>query len=158
MSPSPHFAPLAVRRESDRLLEPDWLLLGRTEGASVYIDPRSTLRVGSSAFIMVMAAKHQPVLLPGGGSIGSLRERYEIDCAGQRYRRHDGTAHPDRAALGPVLGRVGQDHWKNINPETVMGAVSAAACSGAATQDAPDITPPGPVLRPPLNPRPTFRT
>src|SRR5215213_4757481 len=61
-------------------LEPGWLLLGRTEGASVYIDPRSTLRVGSSAFIMVMAAKHQPVLLPGGGSIGSLRERYEIDC------------------------------------------------------------------------------
>ena len=103
--------------------ESGWLLLGRTEGASVYIHPRSTLRVGSSAFIMVMATKHRPMALPGGASIGSLRERYEIDCSGLRYRLYDGTAHPDGAALGPVLGRVGHDQWKRINPDTVMAAV-----------------------------------
>jgi len=138
--------------------EPGWLLLGRTEGASVYIHPRSTLRVGSSAFIMVMAAKHQPVVLPDGARIGSLKERYEIDCAGQRYRRHDGTAHPDQAALGPVLGQVGQDQWRGINPDTVMAVVSTAACADTAVPDMPNVAPPGPVLRSPRNPRATFRT
>lgn len=117
--------------------EAGWLLLGRTEGASLYIHPRSTLRVGSSAFIMVVAANHRPAVLPDGATVGSLRERYEIDCEGRRYRRHDGTAHPDNAALGPVLGRVGQDQWKGITPETVMAAVSSAVC-GAAAPDAPD--------------------
>ena len=140
-------------------LEAGWLLLGRTEGASLYIDPRSTLRVGSSAFIMVVAAKHQPMPLPDGASIGSLRERYEIDCAGQRYRRHDGTAHSDHAALGPVLGRVGQDQWRGINPNTVMAVVSTAACSGTAVPDAPSVVPPGPpVLRPLGKQGGTFRT
>ncbi len=136
-------------------LEAGWLLLGRTEGASVYIHPRSTLRVGSSAFIMVVAAKHQPMPLADGASVGSLRERYEIDCAGLRYRRHDGTAHPDRAALGPVLGQVGQDQWKKISPDTIMAAVSFAACSGAT---APNGAPPGPAVRPPGEPNPTFKT
>jgi hypothetical protein len=138
--------------------EAGWLLLGQTEGASLYIHPRSTLRIGSSAFIMVVAMRHQPMLLPDGAEVGSLRERYEIDCAGRRYRRYDGTAHPDRAALGPVLGRVGQDDWKGINPRTVMAAVSTAVCSAAAPADRDDAAPPGPPWRFPRSPTRIFRT
>lgn len=133
-----------------------WLLLGRTEGASLYIHPRSTLRVGSSAFIMVVAAKHRPTVLPDGATIGSLKERYEIDCPGRRYRRHDGTAHADGAGLGPILGTVGQDQWKGISPQTVMAAVSSAVCAGPA----PDAfeAPPGPGLRLPRRATRVFRT
>jgi hypothetical protein len=137
--------------------EAGWLLLGETEGASLYIDPRSTLRVGSSAFIMVVAARHRPMLLPDGAEVGSLRERYEIDCAGRRYRRYDGTAHPDRAALGPVLGRVGQDDWRGINPRTVMAAVSTAVCSAGAP-GGDDAPPPGPAWRLPRSSTRVFRT
>jgi hypothetical protein len=138
--------------------EAGWLLLGQTEGASLYIHPRSTLRIGSSAFIMVVAARHRPMLLPDGAEVGSLRERYEIDCAARRYRRYDGTAHADRAALGPVLGRVGQDDWKGINPRTVMAAVSTAVCSAAAPPDEGDASPPGPAWRFPRSPTRVFRT
>jgi hypothetical protein len=134
-----------------------WMLLGQTERASLYIHPRSTLRVGSSAFIMVVAANHRPTVLPDGAEVGSLRERYEIDCAGRRYRRYDGTAHPDRAALGPVLGRVGLDDWKGINPRTVMAAVSSAVCSGGAP-GTDDASPPGPPWRFTRDPARTFRT
>jgi hypothetical protein len=139
-------------------VEAGWMLLGETEGASLYIHPRSTLRVGSSAFIMVVAARHRPMLLPDGAEVGSLRERYEIDCAARRYRRHDGTAHPDRAALGPVLGRVGQDDWRGINPRTVMAAVSTAVCSAAAPPDGGDASPAEPAWKFPRSSTRIFRT
>ncbi len=141
---------------------PGWLLLGSSEEGSLYIHPRSTLRVGSSAFIMVVANKRQPVALPGGASVGSVRERIEIDCGKRRYRRHDGTAHPDHVALGPVLGQVGQEPWKDVPPNTVMAAVSSAVCSATAPDTAPPGTrgaPPEPAVpRLPRNRRGTFST
>ena len=142
---------------------PGWLLLGSTEEGEVYIHPRSTLRAGSSAFILLVGSKHQPVVLPNGASVGSVRERIEIDCARRRFRRHDGTAHPDPAALGPVLGRVGQqEQWRGVTPNTVMDAVAAAVCAATAPKpNSPDLrgAPPEPVL--PQFPRArggTFRT
>ena len=119
-------------QQAAQRLGPDWVLLGNTEEGALYMHPRSTLRVGSSAFIMVVASKHQPVVLPGGTQVGSVRERYEVDCVRQRYRRHDGTAHPDHAGLGPVLGQIGQQQWKDVRPGTVLAAVSAFVCSAAA--------------------------
>lgn len=111
---------------------PGWLLLGTHGESAVFMHPQSTLRVGSSAFIMLVASKREPAVLPGGVTIGSLRERIEIDCGNTRYRRHDGTVHPDQGALGPVLGRVGQDQWRNVVPNTVMAALSSVVCSGTA--------------------------
>ena len=114
---------------------PGWLLLGTQGGSSVFLHPQSTLRIGSSAFIMLVASKREPAVLPGGVTVGSLKERIEIDCEKARYRRHDGTAHPDQVALGPVLGRVGQDQWRGIAPNTVIGALSVVVCSGTAPPD-----------------------
>lgn len=102
--------------------------------------PQSTLRVGSSAFIVLVASKRELAVLPDGVMVGSLKERIEIDCEKARYRRHDGTAHPDRIALGPVLGRVGQDQWRAIVPNTVIAALSLVVCSGTAP---PSAAPPG---------------
>lgn len=128
---------------------PGWLLLGTHGEGAVFMHPHSTLRVGSSAFIMLVASKRQPAVLPGGVTVGSLRERIEIDCEQARFRRHDGTVHPDQGALGPVLGRVGRDQWRDVVPNTVMAALSMAVCSGmappnAAPPGAPGV-PPGPV-------------
>ena len=120
-----------------------WLLLGTQPESAVFMHPQSTLRVGSSAFIMLVVSKHQPAVLPGGVTLGSLRERIEIDCAKARYRRHDGTLHPDRGALGPVLARVGQDQWRNVVPNTVMAALSLVVCSGSAPPDAAPPSAPG---------------
>lgn len=119
---------------------PGWLLLGSHGEGAVFMHPLSTLRVGSSAFIMVMVSKRQPAVLPSGIVLGSVRERIEIDCEKSRYRRHDGTVHPDQVASGPVLGRVGQDQWKDVGPGTVMAAISSAVCSGTAP---PNVAPPG---------------
>lgn len=141
---------------------PGWLLLGSTDEGSLYMHPRSTLRVGSSAFIMVVANRRQPVVLPGGASVGSVRERIEIDCHKRRYRRHDGSAHPDHVGLGPVLGQVGQEQWRDVSPSTVMAAVSSAVCSATAPGTAAPNTqgaPPEPALpRFPRNRRGTFST
>lgn len=111
---------------------PGWLLLGSTEEGSLFMHPRSTLRVGPSTFIMVVANRRQPVPLPSGASVGSVKERIEIDCDGRRYRRRDGTAHPDHVGLGPVLGQVGPEQWRDVPPDTVMAAVSSAVCSATA--------------------------
>jgi len=96
---------------------PGWLLLGSHRDGDVFIHPLSTLRVGSSAFIMLVVSKRQPAVLPGGVVLGSARERLEIDCERSRYRRHDGTVHADQIGSGPVLGRIGQDQWKDVAPE-----------------------------------------
>lgn len=118
---------------------PGWLLLGTTEDGALYMHPVSTLRVGSSAFIMVVANRRRPVPLPSGGSVSSIKERIEIDCDNRRYRRRDGTAHPDHVGLGPVLGRVGPEPWRQVSPDTVMAAVSSAVCSATAPdRAAPD--------------------
>lgn len=138
------------RQAATQRFGPGWVLLGDTEEGALYMHPRSTLRVGSSAFIMVVASKHQPVVLPGGAQVGSLRERYEVDCDKQRYRRHDGTAHPDHAGLGPILGRVGQQQqWNDVRPDTVLAAVSSFVCSGAAAPDAPAPSVPREPVAPP---------
>src|SRR3712207_7909658 len=71
---------------------PGWLLLGSNDEGAVYLHPRSTLRVGSSAFIMLVGSRRRPAVLPSGATVGSIRERIEIDCDNRRYRRHDGTA------------------------------------------------------------------
>ncbi len=139
-------------------LGPGWVPLGQSGGASFFLHPRSTLRVGPSAFIMIVATRHQAATLPGGVRIGSLRERYEIDCDGQRFRRHDGTLHPDQVASGPILARVGQAEWKDIAPSTVMAAVSSAICSATAPSPPQGVAPPGPAVRPPRNRRGTFST
>lgn len=131
-----------------------WLLLGSRGESAVFMHPQSTLRVGSSAFIMLVVSKHQPAVLPGGLTLGSLKERIEIDCGKARYRRHDGTVHPDRGALGPVLARVGQDQWKDVTPNTVMAALSSAVCSGSAP---PDATPPSAPGLPPGPAAPRFQ-
>lgn len=149
----------AVRQEAGvENLGPGWVPLGRSEGASFFLHPRSTLRVGPSAFIMVVAARHQATTLPSGVQIGSLRERYEIDCDARRFRRHDGTLHPDRAASGPILATVGQDQWKDIAPSTIMAAVSSAICSATAPTHPPGAAPPGPAVRPPNGRGRTFST
>lgn len=122
---------------------PGWLLLGTHGESAVFMHPQSTLRVGSSAFIMLVASKREPAVLPGGVTVGSLRERIEIDCEKARYRRHDGTAHPDQVALGPVLGRVGQDQWRGVVPNTVIAALSAVVCSGTAPPNAAPPVAPG---------------
>lgn len=128
---------------------PGWVLLGTHRDGAVFMHPHSTLRLGSSAFIMLVAAKREPAVLPGGVTVGSLKERIEIDCEKRRFRRHDGTVHPDQGALGPVLGRVGQDQWREISPNTVMAALSLVVCSASTPPDTapppgtPDI-PPGP--------------
>jgi surface-adhesin protein E len=127
---------------------PGWFLLGAHGEGAVFMHPHSTLRVGSSAFIMLVASRRQPAVLSGGVAVGSLRERIEIDCEKARYRRHDGTVHPDQVALGPVLGWMGQDQWRDVVPNTVMAALSSAVCSGtappnAAPPSAPGV-PPGP--------------
>ena len=139
-------------------LGPGWLPLGQSGGASFFIHPRSTLRVGPSAFIMIVATELQAATLPDGVRIGSLRERYEIDCDGQRYRRHDGTLHPDQVASGPILAQVGQDQWKGITPSTVMAAVSSAVCSATAPNSQGGAAPLDPTVRPPKNRRGTFST
>lgn len=139
-------------------LGPGWVALGESDDAAFFIHPRSTLRVGPSAFIMVVATRHQAATLPGGVRIGSLRERYEIDCDGQRFRRHDGTLHPDQVASGPILARVGQDQWKDIAPSSVLAAVSSAICSATSPSPPRGATPPDPVLRLPKNRRGTFST
>jgi surface-adhesin protein E len=145
-SPSPQSAAAAPASPG-----PGWLLLGTHGESAVFMHPQSTLRVGPSAFIMLVASKRQPAVLPGGVTVGSLRERIKIDCERARYRRHDGTAHPDQSALGPVLGRVRQDQWRDVVPNTVMAALSLVVCSGtappnAAPPRAPAVpaVPPGP--------------
>ncbi len=129
---------------------PGWLLLGSTEEGAVYIHPRSTLRVGSSAFIMLVGSRRQPAVLPSGVAVGSVKERIEIDCDRRRFRRHDGTAHPHPAARGPVLGQVGQqEQWRGVTPNTVMDAVASAVCAATAPDSAPpDVqgAPPEPAL------------
>lgn len=132
---------------------PGWLLLGTHGESAVFMHPQSTLRLGSSAFIMLVASKREPAVLPGGVTVGSLRERIEIDCEGARFRRHDGTAHPDQVALGPVLGRVGQDQWRDVIPNTVMAALSMVACASAAP---PSVSPPGAPGVVPAPPAPRF--
>jgi surface-adhesin protein E len=132
---------------------PGWLLLGSHREGDVFIHPLSTLRVGSSAFIMLVVSKRQPAVLPGGVVLGSARERLEIDCERSRYRRHDGTVHADQIGSGPVLGRIGQDQWKDAAPGTVIAAVSRAVCAGTTP---PSATPPteGPGFAPaPVVPR-----
>ncbi len=141
---------------------PGWLLLGSNEDGALYMHPSSTLRVGSSAFIVLVGTKRQPVVLSTGISVASVKERMEIDCEGRRYRRHDGTAHPDHVALGPVLGQMGQEQWKDVPPNTLIAALSSAVCSATA----PDTTapntqgaPPEPAMpRFPRNRRSTFST
>lgn len=142
---------------------PGWLLLGSNEEGAVYMDPRSTLRVGSSAFIILVGSKRRPVVLPSGLSVGSIKERIEIDCDGRRFRRYDGTAHPDPVALGPTLGQVGQqEQWRGVNPDTVMDVVASAVCSAAAPSPTPPNlrgAPPEPALPRLPRTRPgTFRT
>ncbi len=142
---------------------PGWLLLGSTEEGAVYMHPRSTLRVGSSAFIVLVGSKRRPLVFPDGVSVGSIRERIEIDCERRRFRRHGGTAHPDPVALGPVLGLVGQrEQWKGVNPNTVMAAVASAVCAATAPDPGPpDLrdAPPEPALpRFPGTRGGTFRT
>jgi hypothetical protein len=142
---------------------PGWLLLGSNEEGALYMHPRSTLRIGSSAFIMLVGSKRQPVVLPSGVSVGSVRERIEIDCDRRRFRRHDGTAHPDPVGLGPVLGQVGQqEQWRGVNPNTVMAAVASAVCAATAPNAAPPNVqgaPPEPALpRFPRTRRGTFST
>ena len=139
-------------------LGPGWVALGESDDASFFIHPRSTLRVGPSAFIMVVATKHQAATLPGGVRIGSLREWYEIDCDGRRFRRHDGTLHPDQTASGPILAQVGQDQWRDIAPSSVLAAVSSAICSATSPSPPRGAAPPGPVLRFPKSRRDTFST
>ncbi len=136
----PQAAPAATAPAPPITPGPGWLLLGAHGEGAVYMHPHSTLRVGSSAFIMLVASRRQPAVLPGGVTIGSLKERIEIDCEKARYRRHDGTVHPDQGGHGPVLGRVGQDQWRTVVPNTVMEALSVAVCSGTAS---PDAAPPG---------------
>lgn len=133
---------------------PGWLLLGTLGESAVFMHPQSTLRVGSSAFIMLVASKREPAVLPGGVTVGSLKERIEIDCEKARYRRHDGTAHPDQVALGPVLGRVGQDQWRSVVPNTVIAALSAVVCSGTASPNAAPPVAPG---APPVPALPRFQ-
>ena len=141
---------------------PGWLLLGSTDDGAMYMHPRSTLRVGSSAFIMLVGTKSRPVFLPGGAAVGSIRERIEIDCDRRRYRRYDGTAHPDNVALGPVLGQVGQAPWKDVPSGTLIAAVSSAVCSATAPDSSPpgiQVVPPEPaMLRFPTDRRRTFTT
>ena len=136
---------------------PGWLLLGSNEDGALYMHPRSTLRVGSSAFIVLVGTKRQPVVLSTGVSVGSVRERMEIDCEGRRYRRHDGTAHPDHVALGPILGQMGQEHWRDVPPNTLVAALSSAVCSATAPNTGG--APPEPDMpRFPRNHRGTFST
>lgn len=119
---------------------PGWLLLGSDEDGSLYMHPRSTQRIGSSAFIVLVGKKRQPVVLSNAASVGSVKERFEIACETRRYRRHDGTVHPDQFALGPVLGSMGQGQWEDVPPNTVIAAVSSAVCSAPASDTtAPDI-------------------
>lgn len=120
-----------------------WLQLGRHGESTVFIHPRSTLRVGSSAFIVVVTAAARPTTLPGGLTLGSLRERIEIDCGASRFRRHDGTVHPDQVGSGPVLARVGQDQWKAVAPSSVIAAIALAVC-----RDVPPSMTPAPELGP----------
>ncbi len=136
---------------------PGWLLLGSNEDGALYMHPRSTLRVGSSAFIVLVGTKRQPVVLSTGVSVGSVRERMEIDCEGRRDRRHDGTAHPDHVALGPILGQMGQEHWRDVPSNTLVAALSSAVCSATApsTEGAP---PEPPMPRFSRNRRGTFST
>ncbi len=136
---------------------PGWLLLGSNEDGALYMHPRSTLRVGSSAFIVLVGTKRQPVVLSTGVSVGSVRERMEIDCEGRRYRRHDGTAHPDHVALGPILGQMGQEHWRDVPPNTLVAALSSAVCSATAPNT--EGAPPEPAMpRFPRNRTGTFST
>ena len=120
-----------------------WLQLGSHGESTVFLHPHSTLRVGSSAFIMVVVAARRPTTLPGGLTLGSLRERIEIDCEKSRFRRHDGTVHPDQAGSGPVVARVGQDQWKDVTPNSVIAVVSRAVCSEASPSIPPMPGAPG---------------
>ncbi len=115
-----------------------WVQVTRNPQGVLFVDPRATLRVGSSVFLTLLDAKR--------GSTVSIRERVEIDCVGKRIRRHDSSLHGDHAALGPALARAGQNEWRDLHPDpkTVFTALANLACpgSGSNAPETPGAAPP----------------
>lgn len=119
-----------------------WVQVAQNGEGTLFIDPRSALRVGPSAFITLIEVKNGTAGVAGG----SLRVRLEIDCDGKRVRQHDATSHGDQAALGPALMRVGQGDWRDLSPDATkgFGPLAGALCSnrGGPAPPAPAVPPP----------------
>lgn len=119
-----------------------WVEVAQNGEGTLFIDPRSVLRVGPSAFITLLEVKNGTA----GAAGGSLRVRLEIDCDGRRVRQHDATSHGDQSALGPPLMRVGQGDWRDLPADATKGfsPLAGAVCSnrGGPNPPAPTVPPP----------------
>ena len=119
-----------------------WVQVAQNGEGTLFVDPRSVLRVGPSAFITLLEVKNRA----GGVAGGSLRVRLEIDCDGKRMRQHDATSHGDPAALGPALMRVGQSDWRDLPPDPNLGfnPLAKVVCSGRGPNPPTTAAPPAP--------------